>query len=297
MGAKKAVCTKRAYASGWKAFEYFCNEAGREVLPTTPSNVSDFVVWCINQGLRLATVEVRLNAIGHYHREAGLSSPVDKSVRGLLANARRELKEAPGGKAALSYDMLTRLVGKLSTSEALDVRNRAMILVGFSAGWRRSEVVALQFADVSFEPEGMTLFQLSSKTDQEAESRLVGIQPGKRLATCPVRALQRWIELRGSWEGPLFTRLTPGHRITRKPLHARGETLHLAIKRGTRLIGEDPSRFGAHSLRAGMVTEAARHGACEAAIKARTGHKSSEVLQQYIRPARVFEFNPLAQVL
>jgi integrase len=296
MQARKALNTRRAYAHAWKHFIAWCEAVERSWLPADPQTVQDFATWCIMQNYRLSTVAIRMSAIGHYHHDAGLETPYDASVRRYLLNAKRDLKEEPAGKAALTYELLRQMAWRFPETP-VGIRNKAMILLQFAAGWRRSEVVALRHADVHFVPQGVALWQRSSKVDQTGEGRLVGIERGRRVVTCPVLALERWFDVRGHWDGPLFVRMGPSGAFTRQGLEPRGETLHNALKRMLARIGEDPERFGSHSLRAGMITEAAKHGASESAIKQRTGHKCSETLQKYIRPANIFEFNPLKGVL
>lgn len=294
--AERAPNTRLAYAHGWKTFLAWCDAAECSALPAEPTTVRDFAAWSIARGHRLNTVFVRMSAISHYHRAAGLATPCDESVRAFLANARRDLREEPAGKTALSYPLLRRIA--LCFPDTLPgTRNRAMILLQFAAGWRRSEIVALRRGDVHFVAKGMALWQRSSKTDQAGEGRLVGIERGKRALTCPVRALEKWLELRGEWDGPLFVRFSPRGEMTHAALAPRAETLHKALKSVLQRAGEDARRFGSHSLRAGMITEAAQHGASEAAIMRRTGHKTSACLRRYIRPANIFEFNPLKGVL
>lgn len=294
--AAKARNTRLAYANGWKMFLAWCAAVERDWLPAEPRTVQDFLTWSITQGFRLGTIALRMSAITHYHREAGFETPFDASVRRYFANARRDLKEEPAGKAALTYEML-RTSALHFPDTPLGIRNRAMILLTFASGWRRSETVALRRSDVSFVPQGLALWQRSSKSDQTGEGRLVGIERGKRALTCPVRALQAWMKVRGDWDGPLFVRMTSTGELTRQGFEPRGEMLHHALKRAIAAIGENPVRFGAHSLRAGMITEAAKHGASESAIMLRTGHKSSRMLRRYIRPCNIFEFNPLRAVL
>jgi len=294
--AEKSPNTRKAYENGWKLFLAWCAAADRNGLPAEPRTVQDYATWSIARGHRLETVFVRMSAITHYHREAGLDTPCNESVRLYLANARRDLREEPGGKAALSYDLLRKIAPRFPDTPA-GVRNKAMILLQFAAGWRRSEIVALRRSDVHFVPEGVALWQRSSKTDQTGKGRLVGIDRGKRALTCPVRALDAWLAVRGEWEGPLFVRMDPRGTPTRSALASRAEALHNALKRVLESAGENSRRFGSHSLRAGMITEAALHGASEAAIMQRTGHHSSAMVRRYIRPANLFEFNPLKGVL
>lgn len=296
LGAKKSRNTQIAYRSAWKAFSAWCAATNSDALPATVSTVRDFLTWSIAQEYRLETVFLRLSAINHFHREAGLTPPMDQDLRAYLVNARRELKEGRRGKKAVTYDLLARIAGRFPDTNA-GVRNRAMILLCFASGWRRSEIVALHFLEVSFCSEGVALWQRSSKTDQLAQGRMVGVSEGSREATCPVRALRAWIERRGDWDGPLFPRLLGNGSITREALEPRGYALYDALKAVIELVGEDPRPYGAHSLRAGMITEAAKAGANEWAIMARTGHRCLSTLHRYIRPAKVFDMNPLAGVL
>jgi integrase len=157
--------------------------------------------------VRLETLHVRMNTIAHYHREGNHPTPVDDSVRAYLSYARRERKEEPRGRAALTYDHLRRIaLDFLSSESPIAIRDRAMILLGFASGWRRSELVSLRLSDISFVPKGVELWLRFSKTDQAGEGRIVGIEAGRKSLTCPVRALRSWLNVRGSWEGPLFVR-------------------------------------------------------------------------------------------
>ncbi|MDQ2775694.1 MAG: site-specific integrase [Acidobacteriota bacterium] len=291
-----AINTRLCYASAWKHFGIWCARAERVQLPALPSTVEDFAAWCIGEEFRLRTVTIRLNAIAHYHRQAGLDSPIDSAVRGFMENARRNLKEAPGGKAAVTRFHIAEIAKRLSKTP-VEIRNRTMILLNFASGWRRSEITGLEYSDISFVEQGMTLWLRSSKTDQKAKGRLVGIHRGRVALTCPVRAIKEWLAIRGTWDGPLFVRFSPQQQLTREGLSHRGEALYWALKSALEQLGEDPQRFGAHSLRAGMITEAVKHGASEASIKMRTGHRSSESLQLYIRPAKLFDMNPMRAVL
>lgn len=170
-----------------------------------------------------------------------------------------------------------------------------MILLQFAAGWRCSEVVSLDLADVRFVPEGMLLWLAKSKTDQQGRGRAVGVDYGRRMLTCPVEALKRWLEVRGCWAGALFTSFDRGRRVTRRRLNPDGG--RRAVKAGLELIGEDAGPFGAHSLRAGMITASAENGASETAIMQRTGHQCYGTLRRYVRPARAFHANQLKGVL
>lgn len=296
MRATKSRNTQIAYASGWKLFNEWCAVAKRKALPASAQTLQDFASWSINQGYRLQTIALRLSAISHYHCEAGLRRQPNVKLRTYMNNARRALREDPAGKRAVTYDMLSRMVLTFPETPC-GIRNRAMILLSFASGWRRSEIVALRFRDIKFVTQGLELWLRASKTDQEGQGRLVGIAPGTKPETCPIRALQAWLAVRGFWEGPLFVRTTPAKLITRVGLEPRGEVIKGALKDAVSRIGADATYFGAHSLRSGMITEASKHGASESSIMQRTGHRCIKTLQKYIRPATAFEFNPLRDVL
>jgi integrase len=296
MNAKYAVNTIRNYESSWRSFERWCRDAGgRSSLPATPQACIDHASWCIAEGLRLETVHLRLKAINHFHKQYNLTPlPFDAVVREFLRNARRALCEKPQGKDALSALQLRRIAKAFHSLNPLDIRDRAMLLVCFASGWRCSELVSLDLRDIKYVKEGIILRLGKSKTDQEGKGRLVGVNYGKRPLTCPVRALNEWLGTRGVWAGPLFTRLD-GSKVQRERLDSDG--VRRAVKRGFELIGEDATTFGAHSLRAGMITTSIENGASETAIMQRTGHKCYETLRRYVRPAQVFRFDPLAGVL
>ncbi len=297
MKANYAANTIRNYRSSWGSFKSWCRDAGEQnSLPASPQTCIDHASWCIAEGLRLETVHLRLKAINHYHREHHLDLPFDDSVRHFMRNARRALQEKPQGKAALSPPQLRKISEKLrKRSEPVDVRDRCMIVLCFACGWRCSELVSLDLTDVRWVRAGIVMWLGKSKTDQEGKGRSVGIPHGRRLSTCPLQALDEWLELRGKWQGPLFTQLNPYGGVTKHRLGADG--VRRAVKRGLATIGEDPVPFGAHSLRAGMITASIEAGASETAIMQRTGQVSYDNLRRYVRPARAFRFNPLKGVL
>ena len=297
MKASYASNTIRNYRSSWRSFKRWCGDAGGlNSLPTSPQTCIDHASWCLAEGLRLETVYLRLKAINHYHQEHRFALPYDASVRQFMRNAQRALQEKPQGKAALSPPQLRQISTKLRRrSHPVDVRDRCMIVLCFACGWRCSELVSLNLTDVRWVRAGIVLWLGKSKTDQEGQGRFVGIPHGDRLSTCPLQALDEWLELRGQWQGPLFTQLNGYGRVTQRRLGADG--VRRAVKRGLAMIGDDPVPFGAHSLRAGMITASIEAGASETAIMQRTGQVSYDNLRRYVRPARAFRFDPLKGVL
>ena len=285
------------YESSWRLFEKFCAMVPCLPLPVERQTVIDYIVWAVEvQGYRTASVQAQVSAVRQRHVTAGFPSPTT-GLSSFIKHLKRVRRERPCAKDALRYDQLLRAAEQIPET-LVGVRDRSMILLAFASGWRRSEVVALSVGDIQFCEQGVELFQAHSKTDQHGEGRTVGIHRGSNPSTCPVRALEAWLALRGKWDGPLFVGTSKrGRKLTTQALHKNGARLYAAVKQSLKACGEDASRYGAHSLRSGMITEAVKSGASEIAIQARTGHKSIKVLRSYIRPATAFDFNPLAGVL
>ncbi len=294
--ASRAPKTMSTYESGWRSFQEWCSADRRATLPADESTVSDFTLWCLNEDSRLNTVSVRLSAIAYQHRQAGFEAPVNPARR-LLRLAKRDRKEKPQGRAALTPEQLRSMLSRYSRTDPLDLRNKTILLLHFACGWRGSEVLHLDLEDIRFVAAGMTLWQGFSKTDQSAEGRLVAINAGKGTLTNPVRALQDWIDMRGSWPGPLFVRMGPNGEWTRKRLVSGSAIVNRIVKDGLRRIQVDPANYGSHSNRAGMITASAENGADLPSIMHRTGHKSVKMVMHYVRPAQAFRRDPLAGVL
>jgi site-specific recombinase XerD len=299
MNSSRAPGTLKAYGQAWKTFSAWCREVGREALPATAETVADFVTFALYERARrcrLGTVKLTLNAITKTHLDSGMLSPVTAEVRELVRNAARDLRERQRCKAALTPDELRRLCGSLATGSRIAKRDRAMFLLQFAAGWRRSEVVGLDLADIRFTEYGFEVALGASKTDQAGEEgRVVPIECGDFPETCPVEALRAWIEARGEWAGRLFCRVNQRGDVVRRGI--TGETVNERLKRALASLGEDPRPYGTHSLRAGMVTAGIENGASETAIMLRTGQKSLATLRRYVRPARALRLNPLKGVL
>ncbi len=175
-----------------------------------------------------------------------------------------------------------------------DQRDRAMLLIGFAGGLRRSELVGLDLADLEFVREGLVLTLRRSKTDQVGRGRRIGI-PHARGRWCPVREVQAWIESAEIEEGSLFRSLRKGGAIS--PDRLSGEAVSMLIKRHVLGIGLDPTKFSGHSLRAGFVTSAARAGIATHLIRQQTGHASEVTLSRYIREGSLFLGNAAGQLL
>jgi integrase len=175
-----------------------------------------------------------------------------------------------------------------------DARDRALLCLGFASGCRRSELVALDLADLSFGDDGLEIVIRRSKTDQEGLSRKVGIPFGGRPRTCPVRAVRDWIDLSLLTEGPLFRPVNRFGKIL--PRRLTDQSVALIVKRWALEAGFDPALFAGHSLRSGLAMAAAKAGKSERSIMKQTGHRSVTVVRRYIRDAELFDDNAAAGI-
>ena len=295
----KAPNTLQAYRSQWRTFTKWCAEAGRSACPATPDTVSLYVTWAAKvRQYRMETIHLALSSIKHHHEEGESPSPINREVRDLVRSAVREAREEPGGKEHLTIQQLRKICRRLREDEPIDIRDRALFLIGYATGWRRSELASLHTDHVRFGKQGVRLWLAFSKNDQEGKGRATCIPYGKCAYTCPVRALQAWMKVRGSWPGPVFLQFTSpgfaGHGYMKQDAIS-GPGIAVALKRALRRIGEDPDDYGAHSMRSGMITTAAENGVNLRAIMDRSGHKSIETIMRYVRSSPdAFRADPLA---
>jgi integrase len=241
----------------------------------------------------MATIQQTAAAVERAHVDGGYASPRRLELRAVLRGLSRKLGGSEG-REPLRIEDVVKICDELGRG-VRDVRDRAILCVGFSTGLRRSELSGLDLDDVTVLSKGVRVRVGRSKTDQAGVGREVAVFKGKRAGTCPVRALQRWIEIRGRWAGPLFVGCSPSGAATRRRFG--GPAIYEMVKRLVAVVGLDPSRYGGHSLRSGMITAAAEAGAPDVMIARRSGHKSLAVMSGYVRGRDIFAYNPLARVL
>ncbi len=288
----KAESTLRSYRSDWEQFELWCAGRALRSLPADPATIAMFITDLARR-YKVATLGLKLVAINQAHRAANFPIPTkDASVQAVWAGIRRELGVAQVQKAALSPDDLRSMFAHLPTN-VRGARDRAMLLLGFAGGFRRSEIVGLTVDDVDFRTEGAVVTLRRSKTDQEGAGRQIGIPFGSDPATCPVRALLGYLDAAAIAAGPLFPELTKHGRLMGRA--TTGRVVARTVQRYARLAGLDATRYGGHSLRAGLATTAAKNGASIASISAQTGHRSVAMVQRYIRAGTLFSDNAAAK--
>ena len=286
--ASLSARTRHLYRRSFDAFVAWCDERNLPALPATPGAVMLYLSWRADSGRKVPTIEVDLAAICEAHRAVGFLSPREHPrVREVLRGIRRTVGVAPKEKAPAAVPELKAMLATLGEGLA-GLRDRALLLVGFTGALRRSELVSLDVADVEPTEEGAVVLLRRSKTDQEGEGQKVALPFASSPELCAVRSLQAWLEASGISEGAIF-RSVNRHGQVRARLD--GHAVALIVKRAALKAGLDAGAFSGHSLRAGFVTAAAREGRLERKIMDQTRHKSVVMVRRYIREADIFREN------
>jgi integrase len=292
---KRSPATRKLYTRELLAFETWASGAGFPSDPGDSAAVYGYLVHLADRKA-LATVCTVAAVLSSYAQERGHLSPLkNERVAGMLDGLRREAAEKglrQAARLALPLDDLKALLATINRETILGQRDAAILLLGFTGALRRSEIVALDFADVRFVEEGVTVEIHRSKTDQTGEGATVAIPYGSTLATCPVRALGTWLDSAKIESGALFRSVNRhgqiGDRLT-------AQSIAIIVKRSASEAGLDSARLSAHSLRAGCATQAAKRGVGSDGIK-RLGRWKSQVYERYIRFATVWEEAPAARL-
>jgi integrase len=287
VAAAAADNTRRAYQSDLRMFL-----AWGAVLPSSPEAVAAYLVAHATT-LSPVTLSRRLVAIARAHATLGHPNPcqadlVKTTLKGIWRVHGRPQRQV---QPAIREDVLAMLPHMTSTR---GIRDRALILIGFAGAFRRSELVALQFADVAFVKEGLTILIRRSKTDQIGEGRKIAI-PFARSSACPVGALTNWLDYAGIQSGPLFRFVRKGGAIGTVALSA--QSVAAIVKEYAHKAGLHAENYSGHSLRAGLITSAAKAGVSSWKIREQTGHKSDAMMHRYIRDTNIFENNAAGSVL
>jgi integrase len=274
-----SLATQAAYRSDLRMYEV----AGG-VLPATPEQIATYLADQ-SRNLAPASLERRLIAISKAHDMRSLPNPVRTDlVQATMRGIKRMLGTAQRQAAPLLKDDLFEILAKLG-DRPKDIRDAAILLVGFSSALRRSELVALNREDITNVPQGLVLTIRRSKTDPMGRGRKIGVAFG-RTRWCPIAVLELWLGLANIHTGPLFRRVDRHGHILNERL--AGEAISLIVKDRVGALGLNASNYSGHSLRAGFVTSAALSGVSTWAIRKTTGHKSDQMLSRYIRDGSLF---------
>ena len=281
--AAKSAATRRAYRIDFDIFRAWCADRDLAALPAVPATVAMFLGAEASRGIKPSTISRRVAAIRFAHKLAGKPVPTDdERVKATLAGIRRAVGAAPTKKVPATSDLVIAMAGP-GNGSLKALRDRAVLLLGFAGAFRRSELVALDVADVTESEEGLRIVIRRSKTDQEGHGYTKAIIRGS--VVCPVKALRARLKAAGTTEGPIFRRVW-GPRLGAERM--TGRCVADIVKAAAERVGLDPAPFAGHSLRAGFVTSAAKRGASLFKLMDVTGHKSVDTLRGYVRDAELF---------
>lgn len=289
--------TLKAYKNDLKMFEDWCKENNRTVLPASVGTMMDYVIyisgkhrvfdkkkeeWVDREALSWSSIERKVAAINFIHMEMEYPLPTShRKFKNTMEGIRRELGVRKKRKKPLMVDSLLEIVNGLDESMK-GIRDKALLLLGWAGGMRRSEIVSLDVEDIEFTRYGMKVLLKRSKTDQDGKGQEIIIQWGINEQTCPVLAVQKWLEVSGIEAGAVFVAVAKGGKL-KKDVRLMDRAVSQVVKKNVEKLGLDPKDFGGHSLRAGVITQAKRDGKEDHDIMKHSRHKTYDVYRQYIR--------------
>lgn len=303
LASSSSPATQMTYRHAWAAFADWCAARDACPLPAKPTTLIEYIVSMAggdqreastSTGLRMATIDKRLAAISQAHQLARFESPTKDAVfRKALKGLRRQIGTRQHCKAPLLTQDILHILVNIQEPTLPNLWDKAILLLGFAGGFRRSELVALNVEDLRFVEEGIRVMLKRGKADQEGQGREVGIAKGHP-GSCPVETVRQWLEAAQIIGEPVFRPLGRKGLPQAKALSDRA--VARIVKRLAGQAGLDPRLYAGHSLRAGLATQAALNGVPERIIMAQTGHKTQMMLRRYIRIGGLFRENASAQL-
>ena len=281
----KANNTIRAYRSDFKDFTAFCLKNGLKSLPTEPKIISLYLTY-LSSSSTISTLKRRLASISVLHRLKGhyIDTKHPIIVENLMGIRRKKGSYQKSKKPILINELkeIVKAIDKGKQGQERTVRDKAIILTGFSGGFRRSELVSINYDDLEFVSEGVKIFIKRSKTDQSGEGMIKALPYFENKEFCPVTFLKQWLSISGIKSGLIF--------------NISDKSVALLIKKYTSVAGLDSRKYSGHSLRSGFATVSAEFGADERSIMTMTGHKTTQMVRRYIQEANLFKNNALNKV-
>ncbi|MEY8828324.1 tyrosine-type recombinase/integrase [Sedimentitalea sp. XS_ASV28] len=296
--------TLKAYARDWAHFSRWSRLRGTDPLPPSPELIGLYLANLAapsdgSAALTVSTIDRRLSGLSWNYAQRGLTlDRKNRHIATVLAGIKREHARPPVQKEAILPEDIIAMVATLPF-DLRGLRDRAILLLGYAGGLRRSEIVSLDFAkDDTPDSKGWVelfadgaLLTLNAKTGW----REVEVARGSSDRTCPVHALEQWLHYARIDFGPIFVRTT---RDGKRALHDRLNDRHIArlIKKTVLDAGLRPelpeaerlALFSGHSLRAGLASSA---DVDERYVQKHLGHASAEMTRRYQRRRDRFRVN------
>ena len=282
--SSKAQNTLRAYRADYKDFASFCIKNGFKPMPSEPKVITLYLTN-LSKTSKFSTLKRRLASISVIHKISGhYIDAKHPMITENLMGIKRILGSYQKSKKPILINDLKLIIDVIDKdkNEINRFKNKALILLGFSGGFRRSELVGIDYEDLDFVREGVKIFVKRSKTDQSGEGMTKGIPYFSNPKYCPVVSLKKWIDKIKIRSGKIFD--------------ISDKSVALIIKKYTFLAGLDPNKYSGHSLRSGFATSTAELGAEERSIMATTGHKTTQMVRRYIKEANLFKNNALNKI-
>ncbi len=277
----KANNTLRAYQSDFRDFSAFCVKNGLSSIPTQPKIIAIYITH-LSKSSKFSTLKRRIASISVIHKLKGhyldTKHPI---IMENLHGIKRTLGSRQKAKKPILINDLKLIIKAIDQKK---IRDKALILIGFAGGFRRSELVNIDYEDIEFVPEGVKILVKRSKTDQSGEGTIKAIPYFDNEEFCPVLALKNYINQK-------ITIKSKG-----KVFGISDKSVALIVKRYAEKAGLDSSKYAGHSLRSGFATTAAEFGAEERNIMAMTGHKTTQMVRRYIHEANLFKNNALNKI-
>ncbi len=296
--SSKASNTVRAYKSDFNDFGLFCAKNGFKSLPSEPKVLSLYLTYLSTKDIKISTLKRRLVSIGMVHKLKGyyLDTKHPAIIENIMGIKRRKGSIQKGKKPLLinSLKLMIKVINEQKKKKIKKLRDKSIILIGFSGGFRRNEIVKLNYEDLEFVYEGLKIAIRRSKTDQFGEGTIKALPYFDNSEYCPVITLKQWLEVSKINSGPVFRRFSKGSKLLEHRL--TDQTVALLIKGYLNLAGIDSKNYSGHSLRSGFATTAAESGAEERSIMAMTGHKTTQMVRRYIYEANLFKNNALNKI-
>jgi site-specific recombinase XerD len=286
--------TKRAYASDWAMFKDWCDEKGVCPLPAHPASVAAFLAD-ESAHCKPSTLRRRLASIGKMHGVNGHTNPCSaEAVKGTMKGIERQFGIAQASKAPATHEKVEKMIASCPAVTLDGLRARAILLLGYAGAFRRSELVALECADLKWAKEGVVITVRRSKTDQRGKGIVKAI-PYVEGPLCAATALRVWLTAAQIDRGPVFRAFLRNGKPKDEALS--DHAIAIIIKEAALRCGLDASEFSGHSLRAGHVTEARSRGVADAQTMSTTGHRRVETLDMYDRRENAFQKTSAGDVL